>query len=489
MKRNILIIIFLAIFGGTLPVNAVTEKEMQQARAIAAQAYLRYANDGSGYLDDVHPKSMAELEKSLKPKEKENLKAFKAIPVPNDYASWDKAKLVEYWGVKAFANKGLSEKGRIGRLRAKKRIGAMTVSAPSKQEQKTPKPEEKKPAEKKAEQPKAAPVVAPENTTSSVSPAQDPATEAVVDSLMSQAEAAEKLAAEGLDEEPLKKAENHTWVYIVILCILVGVVVALVVFASNVMKRNPERMPVREPEQSRNQEPGTSPAAGNRKLEAAIAEKNAVLNEKNREVAMLNKKVEELNSENSALKRNLESLTGEIASLRKRLTEAGAQISKLETRASAASAEHAHQEARASQAMQSQPEAASPASAVAQPRTQPQTQAPQRPHAKTPLRTIYLGRANAKGIFVRADRMLNLGNSIFRLDTTDGYAGTFRVADNPTVWEMALLTPRENLAGACVSADLDNTEGMSRIVNDSAGTAIFEGGCWKVIRKAKIHYE
>ena len=31
-----------------IPASAVTEKEMEEARAITAQAYLRYANDGSG---------------------------------------------------------------------------------------------------------------------------------------------------------------------------------------------------------------------------------------------------------------------------------------------------------------------------------------------------------------------------------------------------------------------------------------------------------
>ena len=126
---------------------------------------------------------------------------------------------------------------------------------------------------------------------------------------------------------------------------------------------------------------------------------------------------------------------------------------------------------------------------LASPSTQPHQGAASQPRQATPLRTIFLGRANAKGIFVRADRSLNIGNSIYRLDTTDGYAGTFRVANDPTVWEMALLTPRESLSGACSCAELENTEGKERIVTDSSGTAIFEGGCWKVIRKAKIHYE
>ena len=46
----------------------VSQKEMEQARTIAAKAYLRYANDGSGYLDDLNPTTMDEREASLKTK-------------------------------------------------------------------------------------------------------------------------------------------------------------------------------------------------------------------------------------------------------------------------------------------------------------------------------------------------------------------------------------------------------------------------------------
>lgn len=87
-----------------IPALAVTEKEMEEAKAITAQAYLRYANDGSGYLDDFRATSMAQLESKLKAKEKENLKAFRSVKIPGDYASWDKAKLLEFWGVTFFTS-------------------------------------------------------------------------------------------------------------------------------------------------------------------------------------------------------------------------------------------------------------------------------------------------------------------------------------------------------------------------------------------------
>lgn len=470
MKRLIYIIAIIATFGSSLPALAVTEKEMEQARVIATQAYLRYANDGSGYLDDLHPKSMSELERSLKAKEKENIKAFKAIPVPKDYASWNKEKLVDYWCSTAFSTKGLVEKGRQGKNRARKRIGAMTVSAPAKAA-------EKKPEAEKAKTDAAPAAAAPAKPAQEAAPGEAAAPQP--DSLMTKADEAEALATAALeeDEEPLSKAENHTWVYVVILCILVGVVVALVVFASNVMKRNQARMSAR-----RESLPESDDVPNANALREKFAAK---LNEKNNEVHALNKKIEELLAHNNSLKNNMESLTAETASLRTRLTEATGKIAQLEAALQNASA--ARQQA--AQAPRAEAPAKPQTPVQAAPRQAEQQPKPQRPSQGTPLRTIYLGRANAKGIFVRADRSLNIGNSIFRLDTTDGYAGTFRVANDPTVWEMALLTPRESLSGACVAPEIDNTDGMEKIVNDSAGTAIFEGGCWKVIRKAKIHFE
>ena len=131
MSRFKLIAIFAAFVFSSISCFAVTDKEMEQARTIATKWYLRYANDGSGYLDEINPKTMAELEKALKTKEKENIKAFKAIPNPAGYQSWDKQQLIDYWSVTAFKTKGLIEKGRQGGNRAKKFISNMTIAPPA----------------------------------------------------------------------------------------------------------------------------------------------------------------------------------------------------------------------------------------------------------------------------------------------------------------------------------------------------------------------
>ncbi len=441
MKRFIHIITLLAAVAFTLPTSAVTDKEMEEARTIATKTYLRYANNGSGYLDDLHPKTMAELEKSLKEKEKANIKAFKAIPVPTDYASWNKDKLVEYWSTTAFATNGLSDQGKAGKTRARKLLNAMTVSAPSAApSQPTPAPETPAPAT--AQQPEATTPANPE-ATAPASPKADSV--AAPDPELELAKIEQQVIAEAAleDEAGIRKADNHTWIYVVILILLVGVVVALVVFASNVMKKNGVR-------------DDSAPVYPSDDAESARA-------------------IEKAERENGDLRAQIASRDAKLKALTRRLEEAEQANARLTEKVERLTAQLQQQKVVA-------PQPVRPTEPVAEaPRTvRPATQG---------TRTIYLGRANAKGIFVRADRVLNPEQSVFRLDTTDGFAGSFRVAPDPNVWNRALGNPMETLGGACVAPDLTATEGKERIVNESSGTAIFEGGCWKVIRKAKIHFE
>lgn len=67
MKQK-LIFTLLAVFI-CLSAVAVTREEMEQARTITAQAFLRYMNNGSGYLDELNPIRVSDLKKSLKEKE------------------------------------------------------------------------------------------------------------------------------------------------------------------------------------------------------------------------------------------------------------------------------------------------------------------------------------------------------------------------------------------------------------------------------------
>lgn len=410
MSKNLLRLKFIGILTlMMIPVfaGAVTQKEMEQARTIAAKAYIRYANDGSGYLDDLNPTTMEELEAVLKNKEKENIKAFKAIPVPTDYKDWDKEKLVEYWAVTAFQNKGLLEKGRGGRIRARSQINKMTIAAP---------------------QPETAAQPATQSVTTASSGA-DTAAQKTEEMLNDLSEAQLALEAEEADEGiNVEKATNYTWVYIMVLAILVAIVIALVVYATNVLKKPDTGM-----SSGRDEEKDSEEAEH---FQSVIADKDV-------EISMLKRKLDNLNKQNSDLTSKVAALTAELETFR------GAQ-------------RESHGTSR-------------------------QASIPQ--GSRQALRSIFLGRANARGIFVRADRTLNPGNSVFILETTDGFSGTFKVADSPAAWGLALSNPKEYLETACTGHNLDDTAGASGIVTESSGTAVFEGGCWRVIRKAKIRYE
>lgn len=454
MKRFVQIITALIILWQALPALAVTDKEMEQARVIATQTYLRYANDGSGYLDALHPTTMAELEKNLKAKEKENIKAFKAIPVPAGYQSWDKQKLVDYWSTTAFSHAGLTPKGKVGKNPARKKLSNMKIAAPAPAAtaqatapQQTAATTQQAPATTEKPAPAATPVKdQAQAATTQAQSTNQATTDIKLDSAQAEAEEARLLAEAALaaeDDAPIKKESTNTWVYVLILCILVGVVVALVVFASNVMKKNA--------------------------VETGGADKDNSEETKmlTNELKKAYTRIDDLQAQNASLRNNIEALKVEINKLRFRPAQtAQAPIKGIprpgETQESQTAAPAAQSEVASKQA----PEAAS-----------------------TPLRTIYLGRANTKGIFIRADRTLNPGNSVYRLDTTDGLAGSFKVVTDNSILDKVIEHPAEMLSAACVGPDLGETSGLQKIVTDSAGTAIFKDGCWRVLRKAKIHYE
>lgn len=413
---------FVTLFLSVATAQAVTDKEMEQARTITAQAYLRYANNGSGYLDELSPKTMAELEKSLKTKEKENLKSFKAVSVPKDYASWDKEKLTQFWGTTFFASPGLIEEGKAARTRVRSRIGKMTVSAPAPAQ------------ETAAAAPAAAP--APEAETAPAAPAEaasaTPTPEEEIALAMAAAAPETAAEAEPDTEVVVRKKSSSTWIYIAILCVLVGVVIWLVVYAGNAMKSQNSAARARRED-----------GAGDAEAEELRRKFAETLSEKNSELSAAQAEAEQLRKENARLR-------GELETARRSLEQASAAAA-----------------------------AAAPVAAETQRQPRPAREA-------RPERTIWLGRVNKNGIFVRADRSFNLGNSFYKLTTTDGVSGSFTVVTDPTACELALLSPDDILLNACAGRNLTQTRGMKEIITEVPGTAVFEGGCWRVGRKARV---
>lgn len=452
LRRAILLSAMMLV---SVAAMAVTDKEMDEARAIAAKAYLRYANDGSGYLDDVKATSMTQLKGSLKAKEKENLRAFEAVKVPADYASWDKEKLVEYWSSTFFQSSGLSDKGKAARGRVRKQISAMNVSAPS------------------------APAPAPEPVPEATTP--DPATTSAAEATpAADAPAADQqdiladqqAISEDADKNapPTQQEDGNTVVYVIILVVLVAVVIWLVVYAANVMKK--QQQPRSE---SRSKEDASEISSLREKAKEALTKKNEEIDDLRRRLEMEEGRSSEIGAELERYKLDNKRLLAQIEKLRGDLLAASEARNPLPRREEPRYEELRREEPRRVEPRREEPRREERRKAVAE----------ERPI----IHEIYLGRANSRGIFVRADRRLSPGNTIYRLDTNDGLVGTFYVADDPEVVELALSNPNEYLAPGCSGDNLEDTIGVSAIVTESDGTAIFENGYWKVLRKCRIRYE
>lgn len=412
-----------------IPAFAVTDKEMEEAKAITAQAYLRYANDGSGYLDEFKVTSMAQLESKLKAKEKENLKAFNTVKIPSDYASWDKARLIEFWGVTFFTSPNLAEKGKAARSRVKKRISAMSIAAPV----------ESKPTA----DPVPAPAAEESNSSADATNAASTEIQATSDPAPSKAEeilekqeeilADQNAIAQDTEERQYKKEDSGTWIYVLVLVVLIGVVIWLVVFAANMMKKQSEP------------------------LEALSAAKPDAKDTSDEE---LRRQYDSTRSALNEYKAAFEDTKAENARLLAEIKTLKAEVSRLKELARN--------------------------TAVPAPSAKPSAPAPA---SKPTASTIYLGRVNNRGLFVRADRSYSPGHSFYRLETRDGLVGTFILVNSPEVYDIALGNPVEYLSGGCAAIDIENTAGMHTIITENAGTAMFENGTWKVLRKSRIRYE
>lgn len=414
----------LLLCAFTLPAFAVSDKDMEDAKVIAAKLYLRWTNNASGYLDEINPSSMAELESKLKTQEVENLKAFKSVPIPGDYASWDKERFVQFWGTTFFTSPALTDDGKRAKDRVKAKVKTLKVAAP------TAAPA----AEAAATQPETATdnkAAAPGEEAITIPEPQEVVhqqMEATADSLAA-LEAQEVSIAQ---QDRPEKAKSMTWLYVVILIVLICLVVWLMVYAVNMMKKQGKES------SGRNDSSNVDTSAFKKEIKA-LETANA-----------------RLRDDNSRLKTDLEAAKAEIKSLR-----------------AAAAGSRPAQKATAT-------EAAAPA-------PRPQKEEP-KPQPKI-INEIFLGRANPKGLFVRGDRKPNPDHTVFRLNTKDGIVGTFRYVETPESFALVTSNPLQFLAGGVICENFEDAETASRIITETPGTAILENGCWKVLRKSRIRFE
>lgn len=445
-------LVLSVMLGGALNAFAVTEAEMDHARAIAAKFYVRYINDGAGYLDNWLPGSMSELEKKVSNKtDKENLNKFKSAAYPTDYASWDKAKLVAYWGEEFFnANaSSLDSKAAANALckrQIKKAVEGIKVEAPA---------------------PAAAPSEAAPAQEEAVAPIDVDAEEAALDESLAD-EAARVQEAQDQVEEAAKSespvSDSGTWVYIMVLGILVAIVIVLVIFASRTMKNQSRN--------AKNDDAGNDEEEMERGVETAapVVENTLAEETKMREkyARTLASKSEEIRSLTRQLA-DMEALAARLKDDNRRLT---AEVERLRN-------DHSAYQPSASDKYRTEPRARQ--------REQQHGSAQEREAGN--VKEIYLGRVNSKGLFVRADRHAVDGQSVYKLTTSNGVSGTYTLINNPLIIDQVLEDPGKWLAGGCFAKDIFDTEGREDIHTETPGTAVFTDGAWRVERKAKIRYE
>lgn len=424
MNQIIKFLIIAVAFATAMPSFAVSDQEMEQARTLAAKHYLRYANNGSDYLDKLNPSSISELSKSLKAKEQENIKSFNSVPVPKDYASWDKAKLVEFWSNTFFKSSALKEDGKkcLGILA--KNIAKIQVSA-------NPKPEAKsEPAAAENKQEQNQPQVSDANQPTPVP--ETLTSEQTQEEILEDTPASEE---QTLEEDRPQKSSGTAW-YVAILIILVGVVVWLVMYAQKSMKESGQIM------------------ADHKKGEKEIREiKKNAKEEVNKLREQYAASIAAKNDELKQLREKCESLQSEVEELRHQLEHKSMEAAKVKP---APQAEITHKD------------------------TQHQS-------ANLPP-VVYLGYVNQRGLFVKASRSLNTESTVYRMDIPDGEHGSFRVVTDPSILDRLISDPEQWLAGGCDIENPEDADIATEIINIAPGQALFADNSCRVVKKAHIKF-
>ena len=278
--------IFLSLIVSVVVASSawgVTREEMEQARTITAQAFLRYMNNGSDYLDKLDPVKVSDLKNSLKTKEKENIKIFESIEYPKIevYSQWSKDDLLKYWGTDFWNDSRIPAHCKGARVRVKSKIGAMNVES-----------------------------VAPE-TTATLAEADNAASEAqrvldsikVADSIATEAAileasndvvqedfASDSIAAEESaieEEETVKSKSSPTLIYSLILIVLVVIIAALIVYAVKGIQKSGKQ----DVKRDKNEE---TDSADEEDDDNHIYKET--LDEKDREIASLKAEIDRLNN-------------------------------------------------------------------------------------------------------------------------------------------------------------------------------------------------
>lgn len=281
--------IFLSLIVSVVVTSSawgVTREEMEQARTITAQAFLRYMNNGSDYLDKLDPVKVSDLKNSLKTKEKENIKIFESIEYPKIevYSQWSKDDLLKYWGTDFWNDSRIPAHCKGARVRVKSKIGAMNVGAEAIKSQET--------TATLAEADNAASEA--QRVLDSIKMADSIAAEAAIleasndvvqEDFASDSITAEESAIE--EEESVKSKSSPTLIYSLILIVLVVIIAALIVYAVKGIQKSGKQ----DVKRDKNEE---TDSADEEDDDNHIYKET--LDEKDREIASLKAEIDRLNN-------------------------------------------------------------------------------------------------------------------------------------------------------------------------------------------------
>lgn len=281
--------IFLSLIVSVVVTSSawgVTREEMEQARTITAQAFLRYMNNGSDYLDKLDPVKVSDLKNSLKTKEKENIKIFESIEYPKIevYSQWSKDDLLKYWGTDFWNDSRIPAHCKGARVRVKSKIGAMNVGAEAIKSQETTATlaeadNAASEAQRVLDSIKMADSIAAEEAILEAS------NDVVQEDFASDSIAAEESAIE--EEETVKSKSSPTLIYSLILIVLVVIIAALIVYAVKGIQKSGKQ----DVKRDKNEE---TDSADEEDDENHIYKET--LDEKDREIASLKAEIDRLNN-------------------------------------------------------------------------------------------------------------------------------------------------------------------------------------------------
>ena len=278
--------IFLSLIVSVVVTSSawgVTREEMEQARTITAQAFLRYMNNGSDYLDKLDPVKVSDLKNSLKTKEKENIKIFESIEYPKIevYSQWSKDDLLKYWGTDFWNDSRIPAHCKGARVRVKSKIGAMNVESVATETTATL-------AEADNAASEAQRVLDSITRADSIAAEEailEASNDVVQEDFASDSITAEESAIE--EEETVKSKSSPTLIYSLILIVLVVIIAALIVYAVKGIQKSGKQ----DVKRDKNEE---TDSADEEDDENHIYKET--LDEKNREIASLKAEIDRLNN-------------------------------------------------------------------------------------------------------------------------------------------------------------------------------------------------